>query len=126
MSKAIVVKMNEMPFLVETDESVELPSHLHRVVNRIRPETPGDFQEVVDFQRFEREFSDVKNLIVTCCKSLHEAIAKIPQPEKIAVEFGIKLVGETGIPMLTKASGEANFKVNVEWKSGVKSSPVDR
>jgi hypothetical protein len=119
MSKAIVLKINEMPFLVETDESVELPPHLESVANRIRPETPGDFQEVVDFGRFEREFSEVKHLIVTCCKSLHEAIAEIPLPEKIAVEFGIKLAGETGIPMLTKASGEANFKVNVEWKSGV-------
>jgi hypothetical protein len=120
VSKAIVVKINEIPFLTETDDSVELPSEL--AVRLVEPgkEREGDFQEVVDLGSVARSFSDIKHLIVACCYSLHEAIAEIPDPEKVAVEFGIKLVGETGLPMITKASGEANFKVSIEWKSGGK------
>lgn len=117
MSKAILVRINETPFLVETDLSIQIPSNLEAIPKR-SPETLSDFREVVDLGFVEREFSDIKQLIVDCCNSLHEAIAEIPRPEKIAVEFGIKLAGETGFPMLSKASGEANFKINVEWKTG--------
>lgn len=114
MSKAIVVRINDIPFLAETDDSIELPSELASSKLGVK-ET--DFQEVVNIEGVERSFRDIKRLIVSCCNSLHEAIADIPHPQKAAVEFGIKLVGETGFPMITKASGEANFKINIEWNS---------
>jgi len=116
MSKAILMQINEDSFLVETDNSVEVPSNLE--IKSLRPtdKEAGDFEEVVDLDGVIRQFSEIKQLIVTCCNSLYEVVNNIPKPEKVAIEFGIKLVGETGIPMLTKASGEANFKVNIEWK----------
>lgn len=117
MSKAIIVKINEMPFLVETDDSIELPHDLASTLCKPGSESESDFQEVIDMENAEQTFANIKRLIIRCCSSLHEAIADIPNPEKVAVEFGIKLVGETGFPMITKASGEANFKVNIEWKS---------
>jgi hypothetical protein len=118
VSKAIVVKINEIPFLAESDDSTELPSDLALTLLRPGEKIDGDFQEVVEVGAVERSFSDIKLLIINCCNGLHEAIADIPQPERVAVEFGIKLVGETGFPMITKASGEANFKINIEWKKG--------
>lgn len=35
-------------------------------------------------------------------------------PDKVKVEFGIKLTAEAGV-VVAKASTEANFKVSVEW-----------
>ncbi len=37
-------------------------------------------------------------------------------PSKLAVEFGIQVAGETGIPFVTKGSVQANVKVLVEWE----------
>ena len=118
MSKAIVVKIDETPILVETDDSIELPSDIALAVSQRGTNRANDFQEVVNFGSIEQSFAEIKRLIIGCCNSLHDAITDIPHPEKMAVEFGIKLVGETGLPMITKASGEANFKINIEWKTG--------
>ena len=116
MSKAIVIKAHTSSFLIETDDSVELPPHIESVIEQSPESAAGDFQDVVDLSKIVRDFVEIKQLIVTCCNNLYEAIEKIPKPEKVAIEFGIKLAGETGVPMLTKASGEANFKISVEWK----------
>lgn len=118
MTKAILVRSGESEFLIETDESVSLPEGLSVAVSR--PEvSASDFEDVVDLGRVGRDFDDVKKLIVVCCNNLYEAIESIPAPEKVSIEFGVKLAGETGFPMLTKASGEANFKISVEWKRQV-------
>jgi len=36
-------------------------------------------------------------------------------PDEVAVEFGVKMSAETGA-IIAKASGEANFKINIMWK----------
>jgi hypothetical protein len=36
-------------------------------------------------------------------------------PDEVAVEFGVKMSAETGA-IIAKASGEANFKINLTWK----------
>jgi hypothetical protein len=36
-------------------------------------------------------------------------------PDEVAVEFGVKMNAETGA-IIAKASGEANFKINLTWK----------
>lgn len=61
------------------------------------------------------EFSEIQKLIVTCSKGLFDCFASIPKPKKVTAEFGVKLVGEAGVPALAKASGEANVKVSIEW-----------
>jgi hypothetical protein len=76
---------------------------------------PEGMQPVVDLEKVERQFGEVKDLIVGCCNSLLDAIRDIPKPDKVTVEFGVKLAGEVGVPMVTKGSGEANFKVSIEW-----------
>lgn len=116
MPRAVILRIGQAAFLAETDDSVVFASDLS-TVDHSQPRTAADFETVVDLKRAGADFVDVKEMIVKCCNSLHEAIANIPNPEKVAVEFGIKLIGETGIPMLTKASGEANFKISVEWKT---------
>lgn len=42
-------------------------------------------------------------------------LSDLPQrPEHVTVEFGVKLGAEAGLA-ITKATGEANFKVTLEW-----------
>jgi hypothetical protein len=119
MSKAIKMKAGEVTFLIETDESVEVPADLKPMSSKILEGVPSGMEPVVDITKVERHLADVRDLIITCSKGLLEAMASIPTPEKVTVEFGIKLAGEAGVPMLTKASGEANFKVSIEWKKDV-------
>lgn len=123
MSKAVVVSMGGQTLLVETDDTVEVPARV--IVEAPAGADSGDgtdrplpegAREVRVIEGIERSFADVKDVIVACCNNLHNAVNSIPRPEKFAIEFGVKLAGETGVPMLTKASGEANFKITVEWK----------
>lgn len=111
MSKAVMVKAGEMIFFAETDESIEV-SDIESL-----PGVPKGMQPMVGTEKVTQEFKTVKNLIVTCCNEVLSAInSTTPEPERVAVEFGIKFAGESGFPMLSKASGEANFKISIEWK----------
>ena len=115
MSKAIKMTAGQSVFLVETDDSEVLPANLE-IPTKSLPGMADGMQPVADLARIGREFAEVRELIVTCCNGLIESMSSLRNPERVAVEFGIKLAGEAGVPMLTKASGEANFKVSVEWK----------
>lgn len=117
MSKVVAVQSEGQVFLVETDETVEMPAHQPAPPLKINSDIyiPRGAQEVVSVKDIKRDLGEVKDVIVACCNNLYSAVASIPTPQKFAVEFGIKLAGETGVPLLTKASGEANFKVTVEW-----------
>ena len=115
MPKAIAVQIEGQTLLIETDETVDIPAaQLPEVISERR--IPEGAREVVSIDDIRRNFGDVKDVIVACCNNLYGAVEKNPAPDKFAIEFGVKLAGETGVPMLTKASGEANFKVTVEWK----------
>jgi hypothetical protein len=116
LSKAIAFKINGKSFLAETDDLVSVPAHVSAVVTNPQVDVPEGVREVVDIARAKHDFDEVQDLIVNCSIGLLEAIKNIPEPDKVAVEFGIKLAGEGGIPMLTKITGEATFKVSIEWK----------
>jgi hypothetical protein len=117
MSKTIAIQVEGKTLFVETDETVEIPAPKATEVKRGR-RIPKGAREVVSVKEIKQDFGEVKDVIIACCNSLYNAVASIPKPERFAIEFGIKLAGETGVPLLTKASGEANFKIMVEWKDG--------
>ena len=48
---------------------------------------------------------------------LLEKISSLAQkPTKVALEFGIDVEGEAGVPFVTKGSIGANFKISMEWE----------
>ena len=118
MSKSITVHAGDVSFLVETDDAVALPERpeAQSAGSDVMPGVPLGMQPVSGVDRLERQFAEVEQLILTCCNRLYATLTRMPQPERVVVEFGVKFGGEAGVPMLTKASGEANFKVSVEWK----------
>jgi hypothetical protein len=48
---------------------------------------------------------------------LHQLRSLAQPPDEVGVEFGVKMSAETGA-IIAKASGEANFKINLSWKKG--------
>jgi Trypsin-co-occurring domain 1 len=114
MARAVKIRIGGREFLAETDESVVVPQQPDGA-----PEAPSGvprgFAPVVNLTALAAEFIDVNDVIVSCCRHLFKAVEDIPEPQKISIEFGIKLAGAAGIPMLTSASGEGSFKVAVEW-----------
>jgi len=71
-------------------------------------------------QSFDRlafvDFDQVVDLVTTCSNALIEAMEKLVQPDEASIEFGVKIAGEAGIPILTKLSSEGSIKVTVVWK----------
>jgi hypothetical protein len=116
MAKAIAVKIGNQTVLVETDETIDIPAKQVRK-GTSRRRLPEGAEEVVSIEDIKKGFADVKEVVIACCNNLYSAVQKIPAPERFAIEFGVKLAGEKGIPLLTKVSGEATFKIMVEWKS---------
>lgn len=115
MSRAVAVQIEGKTLLVETDDTVIVPAgQVPESVTGKR--IPEGAREVASINDLTRNLADVNDVIVTCCNNLYSVVGRIQAPERFAVEFGVKLVGEAGVPMLTKASGEASFKVTVEWK----------
>ena len=115
MARAVILRVGQSEFLAETDDSVGLPANLDLGTDSAIPGVPKGLQPVAKVGSLAADFDDVNRLIVSCCNQLFDAIAKIPEPEKVSVEFGL--------PMVVKATGEANFKVSVEWaRPGKKSS----
>ena len=115
MSKAVPVQIDGKTLLVETDDTVVVPTR--EVPESVRGKRiPEGAREVASISDLKQNFAEVNDVIVAWCNNLYNAAQKIQAPERFAIEFGIKLAGEAGVPMLTKASGEASFKVTVEWK----------
>jgi len=112
MSKAVMVKAGETIFFAETDESIEIPS-LESL-----PGVPKGMQPTAGTEKITQELTTIQNLIAACSEGVFNAIkSKTPKPERVTVDFGIKFAGEGGFPTLAKASGEANLKISIEWKT---------
>lgn len=64
------------------------------------------------------KLKEIGSSIALVCDSIQSELnARLERarPDEMSLEFGIKLTGEAGVPMLTKASGEAGFKVTAKW-----------
>jgi hypothetical protein len=61
---------------------------------------------------------DIGAAIADVCQSIQEEVEEAMEeavPNELTLEFGVKLTGETGIPMLTKVSAEGTLKVTAKW-----------
>jgi Trypsin-co-occurring domain 1 len=56
--------------------------------------------------------------IVNVCLSLHgriEGAWDTAKPRELTLEFGVKLAGELGVPLIAKGSAEGTFIVTAKW-----------
>jgi hypothetical protein len=69
-------------------------------------------------ERAENAFEGAMGTIRTCAEGFLEHVKYYPEdlcPQEVMMEFGITFGAEVGA-VVTKASGEANFKVSLTWK----------
>ena len=62
---------------------------------------------------------DVGDTIADVCKSVQIQVMetlKATRPTELTLEFGVKLAGEAGVPLVTKGSVEGTFQVTATWK----------
>ena len=65
------------------------------------------------------KLDEVAETITETCKALFQKVASgfdQGRPDELGVEFGVTLGGEAGIPLVTKGTVEAAFKVMATWK----------
>ena len=104
-------------FLVEVDDQVAIPKEWPSSPQApISGMSPG-YEPIAAGKDIQRNFKEVQDVITECCNGLLVAIDQIPKPSKVTAEFGVKLGGEMGVPLITKITGEANFKITVEWQN---------
>ncbi len=72
----------------------------------------GGDRAVDKLSELGESFVDVCRRLAT---SAEEGLKK-QRPAEVTVEFGLTLAGEGGVPMVTKASGEASIKVTATWR----------
>ena len=62
---------------------------------------------------------EVGTVISDVCRTIHarlRANLKDAKPNEFTLEFGIKLAGETGVPLITNTSVDGTFQVKATWK----------
>lgn len=64
--------------------------------------------------------STIKGYAGTMLGAVKSSLTGDSVPDKIQLEFGIQVGGETGIPFVTKGTAQANVKVTIEWDLGKK------
>lgn len=58
--------------------------------------------------------STVQGYSQTILSSIKDASEEL-KPSRVTLEFGLQLGGETGIPLVTKGTAQANVAVTIEW-----------
>jgi seryl-tRNA(Sec) selenium transferase len=64
------------------------------------------------------KLDEVAETIGETCKALHNKVKKNLAgtfPKEMSIEFGVTLAGEAGVPLVTKGSVEAAFKITATW-----------
>jgi hypothetical protein len=65
-----------------------------------------------------KKLEGVGEAIADVCQTLQtriQEILKASKPDELTLEFGVKLAGEKGIPLVAKATAEGTFKVTAKW-----------
>ena len=89
----------------------------------------SDDQQSTDTDSDDRESYGIREDTIARLQDVHETIRLYTryaigafknigdiEVEEVKLKFGLKISGEAGIPILTKASAESNFEIEVKCK----------
>jgi len=113
--KTVVVESEGGKVLFETDLTIEVPGSMIPETARPSFGMRPDQVPIGIVEDVQRQFEDIEGVIVQCAKSVDRLVNHIA-PDEISVEFGVTLGGEAGIPLVTKGTASANFKISIKWK----------
>jgi len=91
--------------IADDDQSLESNSDNDRESKGFKEDAIKNLQEIHETIRFYTKYA------IGAFKNLGDA-----QVEEVNLKFGLKISGEAGIPILTKASAESNFEISVKCK----------
>jgi len=94
----------------ESDDEQSVDTDSDRESYGIKEDAIKNLQEIHETIRFYTKYA------IGAFKNLGEA-----EVEEVKLKFGLKISGEAGIPILTKASAESNFEIEVKCKFPPKS-----
>jgi len=99
----------------------------------------SDDQQSTDTDSNDRESYGIKEDTIARLQDVHETIRLYTryaigafknigdiEVEEVTLKFGLKIGGEAGIPILTKASAESNFEIQVKCKFPSKSTTLPK
>jgi hypothetical protein len=89
----------------ESEDEQPLESDNERESYGLKEDAIKNLQEIHETIRFYTKYA------IGAFKNLGDA-----QVEEVNLKFGLKISGEAGIPILTKASAESNFEISVKCK----------
>jgi hypothetical protein len=101
--RAILTAVDGQKILVEVAEDPDVM------------EDRGNFagEGVVD--RLEEAADGIRAVCVKLHEKAYGALAD-RKPKKFTIEFGVTLGGEAGVPLVTKGTASATFKVTATWE----------
>ena len=75
---------------------------------------------VDDIEERTKKFKDmlknsIQNYSAMLITAIKDGSEKMTKPDSVALEFGMQISGESGIPFITKGTAQANVKVNISW-----------
>ena len=91
--------------IAESEDDRSVDSDSDRESKGFKEDTIKNLQEIHETIRFYTKYA------IGAFKNLGDA-----QVEEVNLKFGLKISGEAGIPILTKASAESNFEISVKCK----------
>ena len=65
-------------------------------------------------QRLEEVGATIADVCTTLQGRIMTVLGK-SKPSELTLEFSLTLAGETGLPLITKASAEGTFQVSAKW-----------
>ena len=101
----LVIEISES----EGDQISNTTNKNDRESKGFKEDTIKNLQDVHETIRFYTKYA------IGAFKNLGDA-----QVEEVTLKFGLKIGGEAGIPILTKASAESNFEISVKCKFPLK------
>ena len=116
MSHKLYIEQEDGEILIitiaESDDDLLTDTISDRESYGIKENAIKNLQEVHETIRFYTKYA------IGAFKNLSDA-----QVEEVTLKFGLKIGGEAGIPILTKASAESNFEIQVKCKFPSQSPP---
>jgi len=98
----------------ESDDDRQVESDSDRESYGAKEDAIAKLQDIHETIRFYTQYA------IGAFKNLGDA-----QVEEVNLKFGLKISGEAGIPILTKASAESNFEIEVKCKFPPKPTAAD-
>ena len=115
MARALSYNEGGRTFLIEIEsaDTLEVVGHVGAVEEH--PGVVPGMEPAAFMDRLPDALRDLGGLIVASARTLKDVLESVAGPSSIELELGVKFVGELGLPMITKSSGEAAVKVTVKW-----------